>query len=358
MPVSTKIAVKDKGLIEDLKRISKDLRTEITNVVDQELDSAVEALKSTLRSVLNSDITIASTMPDSTQKVPVGLNIPKTKADLIKFIFGEDITKADYFQRSLGNKTVNENNNIFVYDKGRIKCWQSVGDSSSYSGQENTFRNRLYKGLLIDAKSGSISKIHPDTVRGIKLECSKDTGETVDSEKKFEAYKNSNSIQRRNFDGPYSRTAVWTVKQADAANMLSGALPLNQILEKIQEGDYSLATELLTRNNKGGMFSGALDKIEDLKNGTNVSQDLQIKAKITTLINNLKIRKSVSEYSIKYTLYSTYDSTIEESEDKFFELLKQQIFLWKLSNEDALFKAMMKAANKVIARYSNRTLSE
>lgn len=353
MGVNIKIDVKDKELIEGLKSFAKELRTEMTKALDPVLDTAVDELRVTLMTVLDQNINVASTLPVGT-KVPAGLNIPKTKSDLIKFIFNEDITKADWFQRSIGNKTVNDNSNVFVYDKGRIKNWQTVSDSSTYTGQESNFRERLIKGILIDAATGSMYKIHPDDVKGIKLECSKDTGETVNSEKKFNSYKNGGNIERRKFDAPYTRTAVWTIKQADAKQLVTGAFPLDPIITKIQEGDFATATELFTRNNRTGVFNDALERLEDIKKQTGLSGDLQTRQRVVQLINNLRIKKSIGDYTTKYTLFSSYDTSIEESEDKFFELMKQEIFLWKISNEDALFKALIKAADKVIKKYTSK----
>lgn len=356
MPANVKFLVKDKGLLEDLKKFSKELKVEMTNALDPVLSKAVDELKSNLTVMLNSGINLSSTLPDGTKKIPVGLNVPKTKADLVKFIFGEDITKADYFQRSLGNKTVNDNSKVFVYDRGRIKNWQTVTDSSTYASQESNFRERLVGGILIDAATGAMYKVHPDDVKGIKLECSKDTGETINSEKKFEAYKNGGNIERRKFDAPFTRTAVWTIKQGDAAQLLKGGLPLNGLLDQMLEGNFTAAQQIFTNNNKGGVFSQALERIEDLKKGTNLSEDLQVRQRVMSLIKNLKIRKTISDYQTKYVLYSNYDTSIEESEDKFFELMKREIFLWKIGNEDALIKALMKAANKVISKYTKSSV--
>lgn len=353
MPVSGKIDFKDKQTIEDLKKFASELRTEMSRAIDPVLGAAVDDLKSTLLSVLNSNINITTKAPDGTVKTPITVRVTKSKADLIKFIFDEDITKADYFQRSLGNKTVNDNSNVFVYDKGRIKNWQTVTDSSTYAGQQNNFKDRLLKGILIDAATGNLYKIHPDDVKGIKLECSKDTGETLNSEKKFDAYKSGGNIERRKFDGPYTRTAVWTIRQDDAKGILKGGLPLNQILDQIQSGNYDFATELFTKNNKGGIFSKAIEQVENLKKGTNLSDELVVRQKIVALINNLKIRKGISDNKTTYTLFSSYDSSIEESEDQFFELMKQQIFLWKVGNEQSLIQALVKAANKVIKKYTS-----
>ena len=358
MPASVKFEFKDKGLLQDLKKLASEIRTEATKALDPVLDNAVDELKASLRTILTREVRLYSTLPDGTRNLPAGLNIPKTKADLVKFIFDEDLSKADFIQRSLGNKTVNDNTRIFVYDRGRIKNWQTVTDSSTYASQESSFRNRLVGGLVIDAASGNIFKPHPDDIKGIKLECSRDTGQTIDSEKKFEAYKNGPDIQRRKYDAPYTRTAVWTVKQEDAKQLMSGALPLNQLLDKIQEGDYATALEFFTRNNKGGIFSKALEKIEDLKSGRNLSEDLLVKQRISALINNLRIRKSISKYQTKYTLFSNYDSSIQESENNFFELLKREIFLWKVSNEDKLVRALMKAVDKVIAKYNKSAIVE
>lgn len=353
MPVDIKFDVKDKALIDDLKKFANELKTEMTKALDPVLNNAVDELKANLMTIIDQTINVASTLPEGT-KVPAGLNVSKTKSDLVKFIFGEDLTKADYFQRSLGNKTVSDSSRVFVYDNGRIKNWQTVSDSSTYAGQENTFKERLIGGIIIDAATGSMYKPHPDDIKGIKLECSKDTGETLNSDKKFNAYKQGGDISRRKYDAPYTRTAVWTVIQADAKRMVSGGFPLDPLLAKIQEGDFATATELLTLNNKGGAFNDALEKLQDLKKGTGLSGDLQTRQRVVQLINNLKIRKSISEYTTKYVLFSNYDSAVEESENRFFELMRQEIFLWKINNEDALFKALLKAADKVIRKYTSK----
>ena len=344
----------DKDLLD-----MNDLRKHIVNNAvfgaDKALDKAVDQLKAKLMSTINQDIkTFDSTAQATTEtgEIARNLNIPKSKNDLIKHIFGQDIKDADYFKATSKSKTVNDNSNIFVLDNNRIKAWQSIGDSSTLVGEESRFRDRLVNGIIIDKATGKMYKLNPKDVKGVKLECSKDTGQTVDSEKKFEAYKNSDKISRRK-EGPDGRLAVWTVKQEDVRFMMNHAISVDDIIEKIIEQDYDSATHLLQQINTKGEFHTSLEKIKDLKDNKNLGADVQSYMAILKLIKNLKIEKKPLKNMTKYTLFSNYDASAEKNE-KFMDALRQEINLWLVSNQDDWFKQMVDQVANALEKYDSK----
>lgn len=344
----------DKDLL-DFNDLKQHIRRNAEFGADKALDKAVEQLKKTLLAIVNQDIkafdpTAKGEIPAS--DVPRTLNIPKSKNDLIKHIFGQDLTQADYFRKSVGSKTINDTNNVFVVDNKRIKAWQSVNDGSTLAGDEGRFRQRLINGIVIDKATGNMYKLNPNDVKGVKLECSKDTGQTVNSEKKFEAYKNSSKVDRRK-EGPTDRVAVWTVRQEDVDFMMRHAVSIDDIIEKIIEQDYDTAVALLNRANTKGEFNESLEKIADLKQNKNVPTDVQSYMAILKLIRNLKIEKRINKASTKYTLFSDYDAAIDSNE-KFTDSLRQQISLWLAVNQDNWFKQMVDQVTNALEKYDSK----
>ena len=344
----------DKDLL-DMNDLKKHIVNNALFGADKALDKAVDQLKAKLLSIVNQDIkTFDSTAQASSEvgEVARNLNIPKSKNDLVKHIFGQDLRQADYFKATSKSKTVNDNSNVFVVDNNRIKAWQSVGDGSTLLGEESRFRDRLINGIVIDKNTGKMYKLNPNDVKGVKLECSKDTGQTLDSEKKFDAYKNSDKISRRK-EGPDGRLAVWTVRQEDVNFMMRHAVSIDEIIERIIDQDYDTATALLQQINTKGELHAPLEKIRDLKDNKNLSPDVQSYLAILKLIRNLKIEKKMLKTVTRYTLFSNYDSAVDKNE-KFTDALRQEINLWLASNQDDWFKQMVDQVTKALEKYDSK----
>lgn len=344
----------DKDLL-DFKDLAKHVVRNAEFGADKALDKAVDQLKTKLLNTINQDIkTFDSTAQATTEtgEIARNLNIPKSKNDLIKHIFGEDIKNADYFKATSKSKTVNDNSNVFVVDNNRIKAWQSVGDGSTLAGEESRFRDRLVNSIIIDKDTGKMYKLNPNDVKGVKLECSRDTGQTLDSEKKFDAYKNSERMSRKK-DGPEGRLAVWTVRQDDVKFMMNHAVSIDDIIEKIIEEDYDSATHLLQQINTKGEFHAPLEKIRDLKDNKNLGSDVQSYMAILKLIKNLKVEKKIFKTMTKYTLFSDYDAAADKNE-KFMDALRQEINLWLASNQDDWFKQMVDQVANALEKYDSK----
>lgn len=357
--MSIKIEVKDQFLMQDIKKLAKDFKTSIETGLDPVLNLAVNELKTNLRTIINRDIKINNTIPDSTKKLPPALNLPKSKVDIIKEVFGQDIMSSDFIRRTLKENITSNTSKVFVMKDGRLKSWQSVGDSDSYGSQESLFKSRLKEGIIYDMQSGKLLKPVPEDVKGIKVECSTDTGQTLNSENKFNSYKNSPNITRRQFDSPYNRVAVWTVKQEDLKLMTQRAIDLDAIIDKIQEGEYETVIKLFEQNNKSGVFRTAIDNLQNIKEGKAGTPEAKSYFALLTLIKNIKIRKSIARSKTTYTLFTNYSSSLDQSESgmleesntSFFHALRQEIYLWKVSNEEKWLKTIIRSVEKVIAKY-------
>jgi hypothetical protein len=359
MPYDVDIEVKVDGFIKDLDDFRKHLRRNAQFSLDRELNLDVEEIKMQLITTLNREIRVSSQVQSTTGQsvnIPEPLNIPKAKNDVIKEVFGQDIKNSEVFKKGA---TLDDTSSVFVVRNNRVKAWQSVMDSSTYAEQESKFLERLREGIVIDAKTGKAYKVNPDTVRGLKLECSRDTGQTIDSEKKFEAYKNSPYVDRRKYDGPYNRTAVWTIRQEDVEQMMKDAIPLDDIVELIQEGEYETARNVLQQHNKNGAMETYIERLQEIEVDGPTTTDFSAYKAIREIINNLKIRKEVRDATgvqgtVKYVLFTRYDRTDSEQEQDFYKELKIQVWLWMAQNEHKWFTVMVKAIEKAIMKYDSK----
>jgi hypothetical protein len=350
--MSIKIRANFDKELKNFSDLKRHIRGNVEFGLEKALAKSIKDLQAELKYLINEGIKINSEAQNAGEEVPPELNVPKSKNELLKYIFEEDISKADYLRKSVGNKTINDNSNVFVVKDKRIKIWQSVDDSSTYLGQENSVRNRLIKGILINGDDGKMRKLNPKSVKGVKLECSKDTGQTIDSDKKFEAYKSSNKVTRTK-EGPYDRTAVWTVKQEDVQQMLGNSVDLDALFDKINDGDFDTALNMIKEINLGGELNSAEQKVTNLKLRQDLTPNVAVYQDILTLIKNLKVEKVRSEKSTRFTLYSNYGDQAENSE-LFFDQMRKQIYMWILSNQDFWYNSMVEQVIIALGKYDSK----
>lgn len=350
------IKVNFEETLKDLEDLKKHIIRNAEFGADKALDVAVEQLKSNLLKIVNSEVkTFTSAELENTQAAGYSpsVNIPKSKSDLIKYIFGQDLKDADAFKKTTKGNTLNDNTNVFVVDNNRIKAWQSIGDSSTLDSEDARFKNRLINGIIIDSKTGKMYKPNPKDVKGTKLECSTDTGNTLNSNKKFDAYKQSDKISRTKYGDPTQRLAVWTMRQEDVSNMMRSAISIDDVINKILEGDYDTAKSLLGKINTERSIEESLKKIDNIKSNNNLTPDIESFLAANKLIKNLKVEKKALKKYTKYTLFSNYDSKVEENV-KFMESLRQEITVWLVTNEDLWFKAIVDQVYKGLEKYDSK----
>lgn len=346
------ISVEYQEVVKDFDRLKNEIVQGGVFYLDGALDKAVDDLKNTLSTIINKDIKAKVTPTLQPSSTDITDNISKTKNDIINYLFNEDISKSDYLRKDLGSKTVNDNSNIFMVKNGLLKAWQGVNETSTYSGEEFRFRDRLIKGIIIDEDRKKIIKFNPNTIKSVKLECSKDSGETLNSTKKFEAYKSSNRITRRKESGSDLRVAVWTIKKEDLNLAIKDSISIDTLIENIQNKNFSEAKQLINKINKNGEYNSTLEKIDNINKNKNITPELETINAINKLIKNLKIEKRVDDKITTYTLFSTYDD-LAESHTSFFEELRKNILIWQIRNEDKWMGAIIKGIIKVLNNYSN-----
>lgn len=346
------------GVLKDFDDLKRHVRRNAEFGAEKGLKVSIKKLQANLTDVINNQIRIGqgALKADGSagDPLPEPLNVPKSKADIIKHIFGEDMTQADFFQKSLGNKTINDNSNVFSVKDKRIKGWQTVNDGSTYEGDEARFKERLAKGIIIDADTGKMFKLDPKTVQGVKLECSRDTGQTLDSDKKYQAYKQSDKMSREK-NGSDQRLAVWTVKQADVTNMMAHAVSVDEIVKRVLDEDFDTAKRLLEPLNKDGSLDTSLTKIEELRaNSSAVPADVRALTAIQKLIRNLKVEKQRSESNTtRYILFTTVDEAADANV-KFMAELQTQVRFWLLTEQEDWFKSIVDQVLEALAQYDSK----
>jgi len=358
MSYRIKLTSNSDKIAKDFDDFRDSMNKAVESGLDKTLSKTVKELRSRLINIITQQVRVSEDVQtqEGKKNIPASINMPKAKSEIIKHIFGEDITKSQFFRNLNKDKTVDDNSNIFVMKKGLVKVWQKVSDSSTFSSEYNKFRKRLRKGLIIDEKTGRTYKLNPNDVEGLKLECSRDTGQTVDSEKKFEAYKNSKKISRRGRT-PEQRVAVWTVKKEDLKKAVNKALAVDGIIDKIMEGDYDTAANFLRSMNKDGQFNESINKIEELKDNKNLPESTESYTNLISLARNLSISKRSSKNKIIYTLYSSYNPEAGESK-RFFDRLRIEIGMWIVENEDKWFKAIFNEIKKALTEYDPKATFE
>lgn len=348
-----------RAIAADLKKFAKEARGAIEQGLDNKLDEGIDDLKSTLLNYVNYQVTEKTPDPmDQTQKI----DVPKSKVELMKEIFNVDITSSDIMKPTSKGRTLNDQSSVMVMKGGRVKAWQNVHAASTYGAQEMYFKERLMSGIIYDADKGKMYKVPENSVKGIKLDCSTDTGQTLNSEKKFEAYKQSDKITRRKGDSPDQRVAVWTTRKEDLNFMMRNAIDLDTLVIDVTEGKYDSAITKLEAQDTKGLYKQAIEKIQNIKNGKVAQPGSKAFLNLQQLINNLKVQKRIADYKTTYTLVTNYSKSLdsseygmlEDSEDAFIHILRQEIFLWKIENEQQWIDVITKNVNELIQRY-NRT---
>jgi hypothetical protein len=342
--------------IKNFSTLKEHLYINAVSSLDKSIDSAVDELKSQAKNIIQEQIKIQQKAPSNgaDQLANPALNIPKSKNDIIKYVFGQDISKSDYVKKSVNPNTINDESNVFVIKDKRVKVYQSVSDSSTYPGEESRMKQRFVDGVFIDNATGKVYKVNPSAVKGIKLECSRTTGGTLDSDKKFDAYKNSQKMSRTKDDGsPFQRLAVWTIRQEDVAFAMRHAISVDDIVNRIMENDHDSAARMLNSINKGGEYDEALKKVDNLKLSKDLTPDVSAINDINKLIKNLKIEKRIAEKEVRYTLFSTYGDEADKNQT-FFDALREKIFLWKIDNEEVWIRALLNGMDMALKSYDGK----
>lgn len=353
MPFKIDISSNSKQLEKSLRTVKKGIFKTIENSIDEVLKKSIVELKTQLKTYITQEIKIQSQI-DSVERLPDEINIPVARADIIKEVFGYDIRDSNFIRSQLKNKTNNDLNNLFVVKNNRIKVWQEINSSSTLQGELSRFQERIREGVIMDYDTGKFYVPNPDTVADIKLDCSRDTGETLDSEKKFNAYKNSNKISRRG-NSPDQRVAAITMKQDAVKEMMINAILIDSIIDNIIEGNYDEAMEILDRHNKTGTFQQAIERIEEFGENKAISPDSQAFNNLLQMVNSLKIKKIKLKDGLDYVLTGNVPSLkLGESNEQYLTNLTEQISMWLVTVEPRIVSNIIKRLKNLIKQFEGK----
>lgn len=353
MPFKIDISSNSKQLEKSFRTVKKGIFRTIENSIDEVLKKAILELKTQLKTYVTQEIKIQSQI-DSVERLPDEINIPVAKADIVKEIFGYDIRDSNFIRAQLKNKTNNDLNNLFVVKNNRLKVWQGLNSSSTLQGELDRFKERIRSGIIMDYDSGKFYVPNPDTVADVKLDCSRDTGETLDSQKKFDAYKNSDKISRRG-NGPDQRVAAITMKQDAVKELMGNAIPVDQVIDDIMDGKYADAMETLDKYNKTGAFTQAIERIEEFGEGKAISPDSQAFNNLLQMVNSLKVKKIKLKDGFDYVLTGEVPNLqIGESTERYLSNLKEQISMWLVTVEPRIVSNVIKRIKNLIKQFEGK----
>jgi hypothetical protein len=142
--------------------------------------------------------------------------------------------------------------------------------------------------------------------------------------------------------------------------MMRNAIDLDTLVLDVTEGRYDTAISKLEAHDTKGLYKTAVDNIENIKSGKIANPGTKAFMNIQQLVNNLKIRKRIADYKTTYTLVTSYSKALdssengmlEESEDAFLHVLREEIFTWKIENEQTWIDTITKNVEELIKKYN------
>ncbi len=213
---------------------------------------------------------------------------------------------------------------------------------SQFGAAQNHFNNTIF---MLEEGGKMNYYLNPgiNLTNHLKVVCSRDTGDTDKSRKKFEKHR-----VRRNY-------ADWTLTAEGLGVVKNKFIKLNDVVDSIKDGRYDDAIAILNSHKvSNDKVQKVADEIKNIKTSKNLKPDTQAYVNIVTLINNLKVRKTTSENKTTYSLYTNYGNELSDTEEQFLDTIKTEIFLWKISNEQRWIDTITKAINRVVEKFNKQ----
>jgi hypothetical protein len=340
-------------LVKDLERFKKELNTTIKIGLDKPLSDSVQELKDVLLSVINKDIKDNKTQSANTLNEK-DLDIPKSQDEIIKHLTNVDLnqirTKKDY--------TTFVENKALIVNEHRVRLRIPMSGAETFDMQHSQAISFFNKATFIfnDGQGNLSYHINPgiDMSQYVKVVCSRDTGDTPKSRKKFDNYKNSKKMPRQD-SSEIGRFSEWSLKQDAVKYIKQAFININPIIKDIQNGDYDDALLKLHTSYSGNNpnIQNVKNKVEELRDKKNLQPSTEAYSNIISLIRNMKFAKSIAPTAVRYTLISNYNSSAEQeaNEKIFMDEIQRQIFIWGSINEKLWFYKLAQVIEKFIERF-------
>lgn len=357
MSFDVKIKIKSDKFENDFDAFRRELEKSIRNGPDKAMSVAVDKLKAELRTLLRGNIGQEPRPAPVDKPLLLSSTLDRSRKELAQHIFGVDIDKALVAKKEAGiPKIIDDTSNLFFAKNGFIVALQTNTQASTISQHKSTFKKRLLEGMVIDLDSGKFIKIKEQDINDddIKYGCSSG-GPGSDKQlettaKRHDNLRNTAGGTIRKYDSPDQRPTPVTIYQTPAKRLLKNGIDAGEIIDMVLDGDSYVAKETLRSLNLTGNLDKSIEKLEEYEEGKNLPSTLEAQRNVEDLINNLKLRKEISDEKVVYTLFSSYGQDTRETVD-FLKEIKTHIHMWKVTNSEKWFKAILDSVDKAIKKY-------
>lgn len=337
--------------LNDFVNFKKDIEHDvIQNGLDETLDKSVDELKEEIQNILSETaVEVLSKGDFADEDSSTATSISLTKEALLKFTTGADIrrwNRAKMGQDVVDSKLVVAND----FKKGTDKSYHGISYSletysfdREYALAVKHFNESVF--MFVDSSGNQNYFVNPGIKidQFIKIKCSTDTGDTDKSRKRWEQHKDRHGV------------AEWTLTAAGVDYIKSAFINYTGVLNALELGRFDDASRLLEY--EGGNTDKLQKKIEQLKFKKNLTPEAEITSTFITLINNLRIEKTITEDRTAYKLISTYGENIHNPEFiALYDDFRAEVDAWAAINEDPWFYELLNKIVEVITKYESKNI--
>jgi hypothetical protein len=326
---------------ELIKTLKKDVKEAAFSGVDKAAMASLLELRSSLLEQVKQ-------MQDRSSQTGKQVNpnnkkpdMPKYRVDIISHLFGKDYADLEIFKSSTRNNFPTQfGKGFYIINEGRFETAMSIQAGWKPEDYKRQFKNSLENSLFVDPSSGQILLMDLSAFDGVKFKCE---------------YKGRDEDQRLNNAVKNGEThIIVSAYKANFERAMTKAVPIGTVADMILEGKFSQAKDVLSKLSHIPTAKSALEKIDDIKNGTltDASEDFVALTNTIKLIKNIRIEKKVRNNTIDYLLVSTFNEQ-GASFEALFQQLQSQISLWLINTQEKLVQEIIKSITAAIEKYGS-----
>lgn len=341
--------IADLKAIEDFGKFKIQIREK---VIEKGLDSSVEGSLQKLKQDLNYLVNTRIKAAASTDNQKDALNntkviLPKSDQEILKHLTGVDLDKIN---KSKDYSTPIKDG-VLLVDNYRVRLRLPISPFSEFDevfAQAKKFFNEALFVIRDGNRVRYLKNPGIDISEFVKVVCSRDTGDTDRARKKFEHYRDSNSMSRQG-NSDIGRFAEWSLKQDGMRKIMdrnSGFVDMTSIIDKIKEGEIDEAVALAKNIQDKASGTRIVEQVQKLGNNEAVNPTTRAYLNVIQLIKNLKIVKNIYPEVVTYGLSSTIGEDVEEQD--LYQEIQKNITLWLIENDNIWFSELVKVAEKTI----------
>jgi len=332
---------------KEIRKINKRLEEAIFEGIDKEVGKGLENLRKKVRTTINDRR--RGFNADQKKKLPEELKtVPKSKADITRMVFGEDLelTKFKNARDGITYQRSDSSNIIPISKDNHVGISSNLYDSTSYEEFISEMIDRLSKGIYVD-NQGRMFILPEDAEQelrdSVKIECSTKHIDHPISKKAFYRWKLSlRKNARKAGNQKYINTRIF---QDGVKRLMAKATPLDPVIDMIEEGKFGEAQGFLAK--QGAKFEPIVDRIQEIKKGTNLAEDDEALVNTINLIRNMKIKKRKSKNLVIYSVISTFNEDGEGFQN-FMSLINRELVMWLVDAREGSYESLSKAIEEAL----------